>query len=63
MATDTQQVEETAKEIATSISAALHEHLEVIAYQLTRIADQLEFISGTTSYSADKGFIRVANID
>jgi hypothetical protein len=60
--------EETEKDILASISATLDEHLGDIAYQLSRIADQLELVTGkipVSHYSDgdDKGFIRVVNIE
>ena len=58
-----QEAEETATEIMTSISQALHENLPDLVYQLQRIADQLELVTGTIRGSEDTGYVRVANIE
>ena len=58
-----QEAEETATEIMESISAALNEHLGDIAYQLTRIADQLELAVDDGQFNNGKGFVRVLNLE
>lgn len=60
------QQKETAKDITASMSATLDEHLADIACQLSRIADQLELVTGkiTAGYGdSTKGFVRVVNIE
>jgi hypothetical protein len=63
---DEPQAEETEKEILESIASALHENLPDLVFQLSRIADHLELVTGkmnVSQYSDEKGFIRIANIE